>query len=234
MRRPLKSSHRRTRSLRSCVVFDIDDTLYLERDYVRSGFRAVEDAHGIAGFADVAWTFFSQGSRGKIFNQTLDELGLACTERVIRELVHSYRVHEPRIALLPDAAKWLDLHSRSYYLGCVTDGPMASQRAKIGALGIRRRCDYIILTDELGEGFGKPDIRSFKMISFLSTLPVGRHVYVADNPAKDFQGPKALGWRTVRVRRPGSLHMEVQTPRYVDVELPDLSSLAPVLSDLLL
>src|SRR5207302_9076607 len=24
-----------------CVVFDIDDTLYLERDYVRSGFRAV-------------------------------------------------------------------------------------------------------------------------------------------------------------------------------------------------
>jgi hypothetical protein len=24
-----------------CAVFDIDDTLYLERDYVRSGFEAV-------------------------------------------------------------------------------------------------------------------------------------------------------------------------------------------------
>lgn len=220
--------------LHSCVVFDLDDTLYLERDYVRSGFRAVQEAHGIAGFADVAWSFFSRGLRGKIFNQTLSELGLASTEHVVQELVHSYRVHEPRIELLPDAAKWLCLHSRNHYIGCITDGPMTSQRAKVRALGIRRQCDYIILTDELGEGFGKPDMRSFKMISLRSAVPGGKHVYVADNPAKDFEGPMALGWRTVRVRRPGSLHMEIQTPRNVDIEVPDLSHLAPILSELFL
>ena len=219
--------------MHSCVVFDIDDTLFLERDYVRSGFRAVEETHGIAGFADMAWSFFTQGLRGSIFNQALSELGLAYTESSIQELVQTYRVHEPRIALLPDAAKWLEWHSRGHYIACITDGPMASQSAKVRVLGIRRKCDYIILTDELGEGFGKPDIRSFEMISLLSDVPVAKHVYIADNPTKDFDAPKSLGWRTVRVRRPGSLHMGIQTPRYVDVEVPDLSLLSQILSELL-
>ena len=39
-----------------CVVFDVDDTLYLERDYVRSGFRAVgvwaSRWLGLSGFAE--------------------------------------------------------------------------------------------------------------------------------------------------------------------------------------
>jgi putative hydrolase of the HAD superfamily len=231
MRAPLDYSQDKVSPLHSCVVFDVDDTLYLEHDYVRSGFRAVEEAHGIVGFADAAWTFFSQGVRGNIFNQTLSELGLEYTGLVIQELVHSYRVHEPRIALLPDAARWFEVHSRSHYIGCITDGPTASQRAKLRVLGVRRQCDYIILTDELGKGFGKPDIRSFQMISQLSTVHASKHVYVADNPAKDFQGPKSLGWRTVRVRRTSSLHMGIHTPRYVDAELPDLSNLAPTLTE---
>ncbi|MGH2626977.1 MAG: HAD hydrolase-like protein, partial [Anaerolineales bacterium] len=30
--------------------------------------------------------------------------------------------------------------------------------------------------------------------------------HVGDNPAKDFRGARALGMRTVRIRRPGGLH----------------------------
>ena len=36
--------------------------------------------------------------------------------------------------------------------------------------------------------------------------PAGGYVYVADNPRKDFLAPRALGWRTLRVRRPGGEH----------------------------
>jgi putative hydrolase of the HAD superfamily len=217
-----------------CVIFDVDDTLYLERDYVWSGFRAVEEIHGMAGFADAAWNFFNQGARGNIFNRALSELGIASADHVIRELVHSYRAHKPHIELLPDVARWLCLHSQGYYLGCITDGPVVSQREKVRALGIRHRCDRIILTGELGEGFGKPDTRSFRLISQLSKVHAGGHVYIADNPGKDFQGPWTLGWRTVRVRRPGSLHRELLTPAYVDVEITDLSNLDSILPELLI
>ena len=48
-----------------CVAFDVDDTLYLERDYVRSGFRAVAERvrrdHGLEGFFEGAWDAFSSG-----------------------------------------------------------------------------------------------------------------------------------------------------------------------------
>ncbi|MGQ9635778.1 MAG: HAD family hydrolase, partial [Bryobacteraceae bacterium] len=61
------------------VAFDLDDTLYLERDYVRSGFEAVgewaKERLGIGDFTQRAWRWFQQGRRGDIFNQVLVEIG---------------------------------------------------------------------------------------------------------------------------------------------------------------
>jgi putative hydrolase of the HAD superfamily len=31
-------------------------------------------------------------------------------------------------------------------------------------------------------------------------------IYIGDNPAKDFRAPKALGWRTLRLRHPQGEH----------------------------
>ena len=58
-----------------CVVLDIDDTLYLERDYVRSGFEAVGQALGEQEFGPTAWRVFLEGGRGDTFNQTFSRLG---------------------------------------------------------------------------------------------------------------------------------------------------------------
>ncbi len=55
------------------------------------------------------------------------------------------------------------------------------------------------------------------------------NVYLADNPRKDFVAPRALGWRTVRVRRPESLHVDVDSGEDVDVEVADLSEVACLL-----
>ena len=58
--------------LADVVVFDLDDTLYLERDYVRSGFRAVDAwlaSRGILGFFGEAWANFENGLRGKAFDR---------------------------------------------------------------------------------------------------------------------------------------------------------------------
>ena len=48
-------------------------------------------------------------------------------------------------------------------------------------------------------------------------------MYVADNPLKDFAGPKSLHWRTVRINRPGSLHADKSSGPDVDVEFESLS-----------
>ena len=51
-------------------------------------------------------------------------------------------------------------------------------------------------------------------------------VYVADNPTKDFAAPRALGWHTVRIRRPGGLHAGLaHSPHEVDHEITSLTEL---------
>lgn len=210
------------------VVFDIDDTLYLERDYVRSGFNAVDEwmasDRGVDGFFERAWLAFSSGVRGRIFDQALTELGVD-EPSLVPMLVSIYRAHRPSIMLLPDARACLDEMFAVVSLACVTDGPGESQRAKATALGLSRWLDPVVLTDEIGDGFSKPHRRPFEMIE-QRTAARGRCVYVADNPRKDFVGPKALGWRTIRVRRPGGLHTELPSESDVDEEVLDLTGLA--------
>jgi putative hydrolase of the HAD superfamily len=220
----------------TCVVFDIDDTLYLERDYVRSGFAHVGEwarrQLGLANFADLAWEAFEQGVRASTFDLVLRNEGVDPTPELVAKLVRVYRTHPPRIELAPDARACLrDLHGR-VALATVSDGPLESQRAKAGALGLGRWIDQIVFTDELGAGFGKPDRRAFDLVQGRLGRPGGECVYVADNPAKDFSGPRSLGWGTVRVRRPESLHHAVESGSHVDVEVQDLTAAATLFEGL--
>lgn len=191
-----------------CVVFDIDDTLYLERDYVRSGFNAVERQSGITGLSGTCWRLFCQGVRGQIFDVALRELALEPTSERVQLLVEVYRSHHPCISLLPDASRCLR-GLDGYRLGCITDGPAASQRAKFAALRLAQVVEHVVYTEDLGEGFGKPHPRSFREMEAWTGLAGPEHMYVADNPYKDFQGPISLGWQTVRVQRRGGLWSKV-------------------------
>jgi putative hydrolase of the HAD superfamily len=210
------------------VVFDIDDTLYLERDYVRSGFEAV-GAHvqrrfGVDKFAAAAWALFEGGVRG----QTLDLAWRQVSgdpSPAIEHLVRIYREHDPAIELLPDSERTLsDLRHRGVHLAIVTDGPRKSQRAKVAALGLDALVDHVVVTDELGPGRGKPDPAGFEQVEATFGARGRELVYVADNPAKDFVAPASLGWATVRVRRPGALHASRSSPRGVDADVEHLDA----------
>lgn len=212
-----------------CVAFDIDDTLYLERDYVRSGLRAVGERcrreFGMEGFFDRAVEAFEAGVRHTIFDHVLATYGIEDRTELIRSLVDVYRSHDPEIRLAPDALHCLQrLHGR-VALAAVSDGPAASQRAKVAALALATWLDPILLTDDLGPEYWKPDPRPFHLVQAETGCAGRRCVYVADNPGKDFSGAKALGWTTVRVRRSGSLHYEVDNCSCVDQEIADLSEL---------
>ena len=212
-----------------CVAFDLDDTLYLERDYVRSGFRATGEwaaRHlGVEGFDERAWRAFDAGVRGNVFDHVLAEYGLGPDSEVVADLVRVYRTHDPAIRLLRDAACALEELSGGVALACVSDGPVESQRAKARALNTPCWATATILTAELGEGFGKPHSRAFAEVERFTDTHGAECAYVADNPNKDFGGPRQLGWRTVRVCRPGSLHAAVPSGPDVDFELETLAPL---------
>jgi len=218
------------------VVFDIDDTLYLERDYVRSGFNAldgwVESELGLAGFGAAAWAEFELGRRGDIFDRVLVAHGVDVRPSLMTALVERYRRHSPSIGLLPDARACLEGLAGKVMMAGVTDGAPMSQRAKAKVLGLEEWLKPIIFTGELGSGRSKPSPAAFELIEEACGCKGGECVYVADNPDKDFTGPRVLGWVTMRVRRRGGLHFEKASGRDVDVEAADLNGLARVLEGL--
>lgn len=199
------------------VAFDLDDTLYLEHDYVRSGFRAVaEDAvRGTSVLADEAfaflWNGFLAGVRGSSFNDLLARYPEVAAQRDVPDLVQVYREHRPTIDFLPGAEVLLqELQGLGVPLAVITDGPLASQAAKAEALGVARYADPVVLTDAWGQDFWKPHVRAFEYVSERFGLPHDRLVYVGDNPLKDFHAPTTLGWRSVRLRLAGQVREKLE------------------------
>jgi putative hydrolase of the HAD superfamily len=194
-------------------VFDIDDTLYLERDYVLSGFRAVghwaENALGIIGFADQAIALFREGVRGNTFDIALQRTGYPASPEIVGEMIRQYREHIPTIHLEPDAAALLAHLQNGTRIGVITDGPEDSQRRKARALNLHSIASPVIFTDAWGIQFRKPHSRAFEEIQETWRLRGEELIYVADNPLKDFRAPSALGWQTARIVRPDSQHAGV-------------------------
>jgi putative hydrolase of the HAD superfamily len=220
------------------VTFDLDDTLYLERDFVRSGFAAVgawlATERGVRGFEACAWRLFEAGRRGDIFDRVLPRLGIAPDGALVRRLVRVYREHLPTIRLEAAAADLLARLGGRCQLAVLTDGFHETQRRKITALGLEARCRPIICTDLWGREHWKPSPKGFLHIQEALDAAPERCVYIGDNPAKDFRAPKELGWRTLRVCHPQGEHARASAASSLDDADATVTSLAQVaVSDLL-
>jgi putative hydrolase of the HAD superfamily len=217
-----------------CIVFDLDDTLYLERDYVHSGFTAVgawaAAALNVPDCADRAWQAFQSGVRGSIFQTVLAEAGRTPEAHTVEEMVRVYRTHPPTISLLPDSLHCLHTLRPHATLAIITDGIACTQNLKCESLSLSRLVDLIVCTGEWGREYYKPHPRAFRYVEEqLQPRPSG-FVYVADNPAKDFQTPVASGWKVIRVRRPEGIYSSLECPAGVTLhaEVPDLWNVAEI------
>lgn len=213
--------------MKPVIVFDLDDTLYLERDYVRSGFHAVGAwalrEFALGDVAAVAWRLFLDGVRRTTITDAFARLGRPLDDAETAVAVHVYRTHPPQIALCPDADD--ALHGLSgVHTAIITDGPAASQRAKIEVLGLDDRVDEIVVTDERA-GWAKPASHAFSFIEERFATRPDECTYVADNPLKDFAAPARLGWSMIRIARPGALHATLGMPA-------GLSDRVPIVTDL--
>lgn len=193
------------------VIFDLDDTLYYEKDYVLGAFKDVclylSDKYNkeVKKLYKRCIEILEEHGRGKIFNILCEENYI---EEDINNLVNIYRNSKPNLELYPDVIEFIK-HIKNYNIntGIITDGCANVQWNKIKVLGLKNIIDKIIVTDDYGLGYSKPHIRSYMdIISFFNVKPC-ECIYVGDNPSKDFIGAKKIGIKTVRIIREKGDHI---------------------------
>jgi putative hydrolase of the HAD superfamily len=216
----------------NAIVFDMDDTLYEEKEYIKSGFKAIDhylrrDLQ-INGFFETAWNLFQSGEKKFVFNKTLNQLNIRFDDTLIMNIVNYYRSHEPDIQLLEDA-KWIFRHlNHTVKIGLISDGYLVAQEKKVNALKLREKCHSVILTDKWGKEHWKPSQAAYEHASRELQLPHNQCVYIGDNVNKDFITAKKLGWATIYIDRKDGIYngVTVEQEYMAHYTIDDLKKLA--------
>lgn len=175
------------------VIFDLDDTLYSEKEYVQSGYHAVSNYLG-GNYEEILWNYFEEGKPA--ISELLRTLGRQNEEN---EVLGIYREHIPQIHLYEGVVELIhELKVSGKKVGIITDGRPGGQKKKIDALGLKNLVDDIIITDELGGiQFRKPCDIAFRIMQTRWRLNPFEIIYIGDNLTKDFQAPKQLGMKSL-------------------------------------
>ena len=179
------------------MIFDLDDTLYPEKSYVRSGYKVIsEEYHHIDNMQEKLWNVFLCG--GRAIDEVLEAEGILSSYEK-EKCLNIYRFHKPEISFYDGVYDMLiSLRKRGKKIGIITDGRPEGQRAKIEALGLENLVDEIIVTDELGGiEFRKPNSAAFEKMQKLMNVSFYGMAYVGDNIKKDFVAPEKLGMRSI-------------------------------------
>jgi putative hydrolase of the HAD superfamily len=194
------------------LIFDLDDTLYYEKEYVLGAFKEVAYYLGNKYGKNEEKLYIRMKEilealgRGKIFNIICEENNF---NEDIKQLVNIYRNSKPKLELYDDSKEFLSwARKQGYKLGIITDGCSKVQWNKIKGLDIEGLVDKIIVTDDLGKGFWKPHEKSYLDIMKWFNVVKNECIYIGDNPNKDFIGAKGIGIKTIRIIRERGDHIK--------------------------
>ena len=216
------------------VIFDLDDTLYPEKEYVFSGFKeaaaAFEKKYRVRDVFKTLAQLFLQ-SRENVFDRLFDFYQIPCIAEDVKKLVSDYQSHIPQIKPFNDAMPCIHALQKKFRLGIITDGREIQQNRKIDALKIRALFDRIIITDCLGGiAFRKPNPKAFELMQESFDCGMSEIVYIGDNPQKDFYIKKTYPIKTIQVLRADAVYCnfpykENVLPEYILHDLSELSRL---------
>lgn len=191
----------------SAVVFDLDDTLYGEKEYIRSGYKAVARIlPQVADAEEKLWNAFEE--KKQAIDTVLKDAGIY-SEELQERCLTTYRNHEPDIHLYPGVTDMLkEIHERGLGIGIITDGRPEGQQRKIDALCLDTLVDTIIITDELGGSeYRKPCGKAFHLMrGMIGNGGYSTMCYVGDNIKKDFIAPEEFGMRSIWFRNKDGLY----------------------------
>ncbi len=202
------------------LIFDMDETLYPERQFIRSGFRAVavdvERRFGVP--ADAAFEallrILRRGGRRHALQTLCASFGLPAT--AVPELVTVIRRHQPALHL-PNVSVDVLARARAegWRLGILTNGLPDVQARKVRALGLDRLVDVVVYAQEWGSGKGKPERESFDVVRARLDTPPALTVFVGDDPWCDIVGARSAGLHTILLRRSAGLRSTTGADRVV-------------------
>ncbi len=169
------------------IVFDLDDTLYYEIQFVESAFNYI-NRYLINRFDINIKNQVQTMIKNREFNLydwIILNTDITNEDFPLTLFLNQYRYHFPSIKLKKGAEECLlELKSLKYKIGIITDGRSVTQRNKIKALGLEQYFEKIIISEETG--FSKPHRHNFQLIEkFFSES--SHFTYVGDNTSKDFE-----------------------------------------------
>jgi putative hydrolase of the HAD superfamily len=188
------------------LLFDLDDTLYAERQFVRSGFGAVaaevERRFGLPR-REVLSTLVGalrHGHRHRALQDLCDQHLLP--PGIVPDLVDTIRAHAPSLRLPETTLATLNAaRDAGWRLGVVTNGFPAVQSRKAHALGLGRLVDAIVYASEWGTGRGKPERAVFDVALAKIGARAPETVFVGDDPRCDVCGAREAGLKTILLCR---------------------------------
>jgi putative hydrolase of the HAD superfamily len=193
---------------RTFFVFDLDDTLFQELDFLKSGYSNISSQLAEFINSDISQEMMEKYQKKEnVFEWILSQYQKQIPHLNIDWLLKEYREHMPAIELSDKTAAFLEkLKTSNIPMGLITDGRSITQRNKLKALGIEDYFSDIIVSEEFGSE--KPDERNY--MYFQNKYPGMNFYFFGDNTSKDFIVPKKLGWKTVCIRSSGN-HIHKQS-----------------------
>lgn len=202
------------------VVFDLDDTLYCEFDFLLSAYEEII-VKTIGKFdKELYIELINQYIERKNPFQYLLKNHLRDQKLSIKDLLAIYRAHIPNIKLANHAKEFIQqLQLRKIPMGLVTDGRSVTQRNKLISLGIQNVFSGIIISEEFGSEKPAPENYQY----FVDNFPGHKYIYIGDNISKDFVAPNKLNWTTIRVYNKNNFSIHVQNQEFPKEYYPQIT-----------
>ena len=185
------------------ILFDLDDTLYGYRAFVRSGFRAlasrlaVERGLPARAVLRVLRQALVGGAHGRELQVLCDRFALPLS--LVPSFTAIIREHAPALTLPHESRHVLQALAANWRVGIVTNGSAHIQRRKVAALGVERYVDTVVYATEHGDFTGKPSAAAFETaLARLSVEPASA-VFVGDDWQADMVGASAVGMHTIHL-----------------------------------
>lgn len=189
--------------IKTCVAFDLDDTLYKERHYLTTGRMAVAREMELLSGVSAGELMQVMESAPDAFDALHERLSYTFAAGVdIDTFLDIYRSHIPVLDMPADSRDALTaLAAAGVTLAVITDGRHVTQWNKIRALGLDKLIDrrFILVSGDLGRDKHTP----LPFEELTRRVGADRYIYVGDNLSKDFYYPRQMGWTAVMLRDNG-------------------------------
>ncbi len=186
------------------IIFDLDGTLISEREYILGCLKHagsyLERVYGtkeayknLKSLFEVKWE--------RIFNRYLEQENIPYDEATIKTLIQIYRETDPEVVIYPDVVETLErLRTRGVMLTLLTNGYCEVQERKIEKAKLKQFFDLIVIPDEYGREYWKPNTWGYDMILHKLAIKPEEMLAVGDMD-HDISVPKKLGITDIYIER---------------------------------